>query len=203
MIAVLRAHGISENIIDAFTAIDRKEFIPLALKDQAYENKNIPLAANAYTSKPSTLATLLTFIHPQPNHKVLEIGSGSGFLLALISHITQGNSFGIELLPSLAFSSQTVLKKNPKAAIIHKNGIPGLKNKNPYDRIIVSGSVKEIPTHLLRQLNTNGQLIINSNGKLLKIQKTLFSKKIVAQLEGFYFPPLQIQPIHSNLSYLV
>src|SRR3989338_4258532 len=92
----LSSIGFSKKIINAFEKVKRENFVPENLKDLSYEDTALSLQEGATISQPSTIAFMLDLLNLEGKEKVLEIGSGSGYVLALLSHLTKGKIYGVE-----------------------------------------------------------------------------------------------------------
>jgi len=188
----LKYNGFHEKIINAFAKVKREDFIPEQYQNLAYEDIALPLEQVATISQPYTIAFMLNLLELQPNknQKILEIGSGSGYVLALISEIIKkGKIYGIEIISSLANKSKKLLKRDKKITILNKDGSNGLPEKAPFDRILISASANEIPSHLYQQLKNNGILVAPVRDSIFQIRKK--NKKIeIKEFPGFVFVPL-------------
>jgi len=190
LIESLRYHGFSEKIIRAFEKIKREEFLPEKEKKYAYEDTALPIGYMQTISQPYTIAFMLDLLELKDEQKILEVGSGSGYVLALISKISKNSEiFGIERIKELAENSRTKLEKYRNIKIIYGGGFKGLKEEAPFDRILVSASAEEIPEALIKQLKYNGVLVSPVGGSILKIKKTKKENKI-EEYPGFVFVPL-------------
>ncbi len=127
--------------------------------------------------------------------KILEIGSGSGYVLALINKILKSlkikyyEIYGIERIKELAEGSKKIFEKNKKIIIIRKDGSKGLPEKKPFDRILISAAFEKVPEHLFGQLKENGVLVTpvrNSIFQFKKIKGKIKSK----EFPGFIFVPV-------------
>lgn len=189
LIESLRHHGFSERIIRAFKETDRENFIPEKEKKYAYEDTALPIGYMQTISQPYTIAFMLNLLELKDEQKILEVGSGSGYVLALISEISKnGKIFGIERIKELAENSRKKLKKYRNIKIIHGSGFRGLKEEAPFDRILVSASAESIPKNLIRQLKDKGILVIPVRESILKITKG--KKNKIEEYHGFRFVPL-------------
>ena len=192
----LRAQGFSKEIIDAFSKISREKFIPSRLESSAYEDTALPIGHNQTISQPYTIAMMFSLLQLKKSQKVLEVGSGSGYVLALISNIVgnKGEVYGIERLKELADKSRKFLREHRNIRVYNKNGIYGLPKKAPFDRIIISAGYNEIPHRLISQLRDNGIIVApiglgygESLMQFKKIKNKLILKK---EIPGFVFVPL-------------
>jgi len=197
LIESLRSRGFEDKIIDAFSNVKREKFIPRKLKSFAYNDEALPIGEGQTISQPYTIATMLSMLDADRGDKILEIGSGSGYVVALLSEIAgykgkeKGQVFGIERIRELAVKSKKAVK-DYHAKVYNKNGFYGISGKK-FDRILISAGCNEIPKPLIAQLANNG-IIVAPIGN--KFQQSLISYKkinnrLVLQNEipGFIFVP--------------
>lgn len=186
----LEKKGYSEKIIAGFAAIDREKFVPEHLINYAYEDIALPLAEGSSISQPSTLAFMLELLELEKSQKILEIGVGSGFSLALISSIANsGVIYGLEINPHMAVKAKEKLSGFSNAHVIQKSGFYGYQEKAPFDRILISASCEEKPYYLLDQLTENGILVAAVKDTIVQIKK--IGKEVKEQVfHGFSFVPL-------------
>lgn len=190
LITSLKNDGFPNKITDAFSKIKREDFIPEEYKKYAYEDGPIPIGLGQTISQPYTIAFTLNLLNLKDNLKILEVGSGSGYVLALINQISPNSEiYGIELIEKLANNSKKLLAKNKNIHIISADGTKGLKTKAPFDRILVSASSKQIPKTLLQQLSPDGIMVCVVNYSIIAIKKTPKRNKITKH-PGFTFVPL-------------
>ncbi len=168
LLKLLKGHGFKEPILKAFEKVKREKFIPEKFKSEAYENYAIPLEEESTISQPSTIAYMLNLLELKRGQKVLEIGSGCGYVLALIKEIIEeGIIYGMEISHNLVKQSREYFKGYKEIFIINKDGYYGIdKIFRPLDRILVSAAYDKIPVHLYEQLNNQGILVAPvNNGK--------------------------------------
>jgi len=188
LITYLKTEGFPKKITNAFSKIKRERFIPEKFKKLAYENRPLPIGNNQTISQPYTIAFMLNLLDLKNNQKILEVGSGSGYVLALINEISKNSKiYGIEIIEKLVKSSRKILSKNIKITL--KDGNKGLKENSPFDRILVSASAKKIPKKLLKQLSNKGIIVCVVGNSIVKIRK---KKNQIRKIEylGFSFVPL-------------
>lgn len=193
LLELLKSEGFSIKILKAFSKIKRENFIPLSLKPYAYLNEPLPIGKGATISQPYTIAFMLELLELNKlnnKSKILEIGSGCGYVLALLDQLSKNSEiYGIEINPELVKKSKQILKQNKNIKIINKNGSNGLKEKASFDRILVSAEFDRIPTHLYSQLKNNGILVTPVKNSIFQIKK--INKKIkIKEFPGFIFVPL-------------
>lgn len=190
LIASLRKKGFSESIVKAFEKVKREDFVPEHLIGYAYEDMALPVMDGSTLSQPSTVAFMLDLLDVKEGQKIVEIGSGSGYVLALLAEMNQsGKIYGVEILKDLAVKSMKYLESRKNVEVVIRNGSNGLPELAPYDRIIISASCPEVPRHLLSQLNDNGVLVAAVKQSIFQIKK---SSEGITEKEypGFVFVPL-------------
>ncbi|MEM5811831.1 MAG: protein-L-isoaspartate(D-aspartate) O-methyltransferase [Candidatus Aenigmatarchaeota archaeon] len=186
----------TKEIISAFLKIDRKNFIPSVFLNEAYNDYPLPIGEGQTISQPYTVAFMLELLEPKKGQKILDIGFGSGWTTCLLAEIVgkKGKVYAIEIIPEVfEFGKKNIEKydflKEGRVEIFCADGSKGLKEKSPFDRILVSAAAKEIPQELINQLENNGVLVIPDFEGIYKI------KKIDGKIEkeyyyGFVFVPL-------------
>ena len=190
LIEDLRKRGFSEKIIKAFEKIKRENFIPENLRKHSYEDIPLPIGYEQTISQPYTIAFMLNFLELEDKQKILEVGSGSGYVLALISEICKKcKIFGIERIKELAESSKKRLTKYKNVKVIYGDGSKGLEKEKPFDRILASAAAKNIPQKLVNQLKIRGILVAPVRSSIVKIQRFTNENKI-KEYPGFRFVPL-------------
>lgn len=190
LLASLKKKGFSESIIRAFEKVKREDFVPEHLIGYAYEDIALPVMAGSTLSQPSTIGFMLDLLDVKDNRKVLEIGSGSGYVLALLAEMNpSGKVYGIELLKELAVKSMKYLEIKKNVEVVIRNGSGGLPEHAPYDRILISASCQEVPRHLLSQLTDEGILVAAVKQSIIQIKKSA-GQTIEKEFPGFAFVPL-------------
>lgn len=158
----LRLRGIAdERVLQAMLRVPRHDFAPERFRDQAYEDHPLPIAEGQTISQPYIVALMLEALGLSPADKVLEVGTGSGYVTALLAELVR-EVISIERHPSLADHARQLLAdlgyKN--VAVIAGDGSRGVSEFAPYDAIIVSAAAPELPQELIAQLADAGRMII-------------------------------------------
>lgn len=193
LIESLKKQGISDKVVSAFANVKREDFVPHSLIGFAYEDFSLPIETGATISQPSTSAFMISLLELEKGNKVLEVGSGSGYSLALISNIIEeGEIYGVEITKRLAVKSSETLSIDKKIKIYNKDGREGLQKFAPYDRILVSASCEDmrIPYNLAEQLKEGGIMVCAVKQSIFQIKKTA-GKLIEKEFPGFVFVPLR------------
>lgn len=182
------------SIEEAFETIDRAKFMPADVRHLAGYDQAVPIGYGQTISQPYTVGLMLQWLDPQPGHKVLDIGSGSGWTTALLAHLVspKGKVFAVERIPELMeFGLGNVEKIGIKNAEFSTAGEElGLPEEAPFNRILVSASADEFPEILMDQLNIGGKLVIPISSDILEITKTSKKGRDVRKHPGFVFVPL-------------
>lgn len=158
----LRARGISdERVLAAMQRVPRDRFAPERYRDQAYEDHPLPIGEGQTISQPYIVALMLQALVLRETDKVLEIGTGSGYLTALLAELA-ADVVSIELHASLAEAARALLSEMGyrNVHVIAGDGSHGFSQSAPYDAIIVSAAAPQLPQELLDQLADGGRMII-------------------------------------------
>ncbi|MFW5746696.1 MAG: protein-L-isoaspartate O-methyltransferase family protein [Nanoarchaeota archaeon] len=182
------SHQFPEHIVEAFRAVPRESFMPEEYGTEAYADAPQPIGQWQTISQPSTIAFMLQLLElDAPLDAVLELGSGSGYVLALLSEICpDADIYGVELDADLVQSSKKNTKRYSHITIYHRNGKNGLAEHAPYDRILISASSDEPPFHLRDQLEADGVIVAPVQDSILKI-----TQDTVIEYPGFRFVPFK------------
>ena len=162
LVDTLISKGIkNEVVLEAIRTIPRHWFMDSSFLDHAYQDKAFPIAANQTISQPYTVAYQTELLEVEPNHKVLEIGTGSGYQTAVLC-LLEAEVYSIERQLELFKKTCLFLPKIGYVAkrLIFGDGYKGLKEEAPFDRILVTAGAPFVPKPLLAQLKVGGRLVI-------------------------------------------
>lgn len=191
----LRARGIrDERLLAAMARVPRHEFVDPRYRDQAYEDHPLPIGAGQTVSQPYIVALMLERLDLQPSSRVLEIGTGSGYLTALLAELAQ-QVYSIERHAQLARQAEETLSRLgvTNVAVLVGDGSKGLPEHSPYDAIIVSAAASQVPPALFEQLQEGGRMIIPvgpPEAQELQLVRKREGKALISVLEGCRFVPL-------------
>ncbi len=158
----LREQGIQDlAVLRAFGETPRHLFVPGALRHRAYEDTALPIGHGQTISQPSTQARYLEALDLRGKERVLEIGTGSGYQAALLSHLAE-MVVSVERVPSLAEGARAALEEAgiTGVMVVVGDGSLGWRPEAPYDAILVAAASPAVPQPLLRQLADGGRLIL-------------------------------------------
>lgn len=184
----------TDRIIDAFSEINRIEFVPKEIELQAEANVALPIGCGQTISQPSVVAFMLELLDPQKDQKILDVGSGSGWTTSLLSYIVgrNGKVVAVERIKELLETG----KKNTDKFGFVKKGIAefheagsqlGFPEEAPYDRILVSASTGKIPQDLVDQLKIGGMMVIPIGNSVVFVEKKNETEIYKEEFPGFSF----------------
>ncbi|MBI5257307.1 MAG: protein-L-isoaspartate O-methyltransferase [Burkholderiales bacterium] len=147
-------------VLSLLAMVRREDFVPPAYKALAFIDSEIPLPAGQAMLTPRVEARLLQETHAQRHERVLEVGAGSGFMAALLSHRAQ-SVISLEIHPELVQMATDNLRRTgiSNVSVRQADGALGLPGESAFDAIVLSGSVAVVPQVLLNQLKVGGRLI--------------------------------------------
>ncbi len=158
----LRARGIrDERVLAAMAAVPRELFVPPGLRAEAYADHALPIGHGQTISQPYIVALMVESLALRGQETVLEVGLGSGYASAVLSHLA-GRVVGIERLPELAELARVRLATLGHAhlEVVVGDGFTGWPAAAPYDAILVSAAADAVPGALVEQLLPGGRLVI-------------------------------------------
>ena len=180
----------------AFEEINRANFVLPEYKNSAELDIPLPISFGQTISQPTTVRMMLEWLDARPGDKVLDVGSGSGWTTALLSHIIGSKSkvFAVERIPELLkFGEENCRRIGVKNAEFFLTETKlGLPESASFDRILVSASAEKLPTELIDQLKVGGKLVVPVGNSIFEIKKTKTSTKTIEH-RGFVFVPLIIK----------
>lgn len=195
LIETLRIKGIrDEKILAAFEAVPRHFFLDKAFEEWAYVDKAFPIGNDQTISQPYTVAYQTSLLELKPREKVLEIGTGSGFQAAILSALG-ARVFTLERQEALYSKTKILLKEMGFKGIrmFLKDGMEGLPEFAPFDKILVTAAAEKVPKPLLDQLKIGGILVVPVGDKrqqmykIIKLSDNQFER---LKLDYFKFVPL-------------
>jgi protein-L-isoaspartate(D-aspartate) O-methyltransferase len=157
----LQARDIQDTrVLKAMRAVHRHEFVPANVREMAYEDHPLPIGNGQTISQPYIVALMTQLLEVSKDHRVLEIGTGSGYQAAVLSVLAR-EVYSIEIVVSLAKESSGTLKRlrYNNVTVRQGNGYLGWPEQAPFDRVIVTAAPPELPQVLLDQLKPGGKLV--------------------------------------------
>lgn len=196
MIMRIRGRGISDNaVLRAMELVARKRFVDQKFWDVAYEEQSLPTSCGQTLSPPLTIALMTQMLELSPEHKLLEIGTGSGYHTAILSKIVK-RVYSVERYKQLIAEAEARFKALAitNHVIRHGDGRYGWRGQAPFDRIILTCALRAEPAMLIDQLAPNGKLVAVVDDQLTRYSKA--RKKVT--VETLF--PLQIPMIEAGKS---
>jgi len=178
----------------AFRTVHRADFLPAGLRVAAGADQALEIGYGQTNSQPSTVRAMLRLLEVQPGHRVLDVGCGSGWTTALLGALVgeHGRVDGVEIIPELVAWGRENLAGYPLPwTHIHQavEGVLGLPEDGPFDRILVSAESSELPTPLVAQLSATGRMVVPVAGRMLVVRRTGSTAEV--ERHGYYsFVPL-------------
>lgn len=148
----------SHSVLSAFLSVPREKFVPESLQALAYVDKDLEIASGRYLTHASPVAKLLQLATIAQEDSVLEIGSGTGYVTALLS-LLAGKVVGLESDAALADAARANLAGASHVKIVTGDLEKGAASEGPFDVIFLNGAVEEVPDALFQQLKDGGRLI--------------------------------------------
>ena len=158
----LRSKGITDmRVLTAMEMVDRGLFVKGLFSDRAYEDVPLPIPCGQTISQPSVVGLMTQALRVSPRDKVLEIGTGSGYQAAILSHLAR-RVYTVERHRPLVAAASAIFQKLDLSNItpILGDGSHGLPDQAPFDRIIVTAAAEDPPSTLLSQLKPGGIMVI-------------------------------------------
>jgi protein-L-isoaspartate(D-aspartate) O-methyltransferase len=194
----LSSRGITDaRVLQAMLRVPRHEFVPQPYREQAYEDHPLPIGEGQTISQPYVVAAMLAMLQLNLSDKVLEVGTGSGYVTALLAELA-AHVYSIERHASLAQNAHNVLARlgHRNLTLITGDGSLGLLNAAPFDAIIVSAAAADVPQALVDQLAEGGRMIIpvgNAESQQLLFIRKIAGQPVISAREAVRFVPLVSQ----------
>jgi len=191
----IRERGVrDQRVLAAMLEVPRHEFVQESLQADAYEDHPLPIGAGQTISQPYIVAVMLEYLRLQPTDRVLEVGTGSGYVTALLSRIC-GEVYSVERHAELAAAAEATLARlgysNLKIRV--GDGGQGWPEYAPFDAIVVSAATSEVPPALFAQLREGGRMVVPvgpSASQQLQLIRKVNGQPEVQVMEGCRFVPL-------------
>ena len=190
----LRESGITNSrVLSAIEKIPREIFIPENFRNQAYENIALPIGEDQTISQPYIVALMTQALELEKNHKVLELGTGSGYQSSILSLLVR-RVYTIERIKSLLIKAEEKFNELKLTNIVTKfaDGNLGWKEQIPFDRIIFTAATNKISSNFFNQISNNGIVvapIIEGSKQILKKYIKKDNEIIIEKLTNVLFVP--------------
>jgi len=201
--AVARAAGaesgkptISSGVIATMAKVPRHSFVPADQQRFAYENRPLPIGYGQTISQPYIVALMTDLMRVEPNHTVLEIGTGSGYQAAILAELAK-DVCTIEIVEPLATEAQRRLREQGYGRVRAKigDGYYGWEDCGPFDSIIVTAAASHVPPPLIRQLKAGGRIVVPVGTAFLTQHLLLVEKKTDGSIVTRQILPVRFVPL--------
>jgi protein-L-isoaspartate(D-aspartate) O-methyltransferase len=186
---------LSEDVRMAMESVDRSLFVPQDQAMQAHQDSALSIGHGQTISQPFIVALMTQLLSPQSYHSVLEIGTGSGYQAAVLSRLV-AQVYSVEIIGTLAIQAAENLSRNGfnNVHIDVGDGYDGWVEKEPFDSILITAAIPEIPDPLFNQLREGGRMVLplgSSSGiqQLVVVEKTIDGTQDVRQVLPVNFVP--------------
>jgi protein-L-isoaspartate(D-aspartate) O-methyltransferase len=193
----LRRRGISDQaVLRAMDEVPREYFVTPELIESAYADQALPIACGQTISQPFVVAYMTEQLEVEPAHRVLEIGTGSGYQAAVLSRLA-GEVVSVERYRTLAEAARTRVETlgYTNVTVVVGDGMDGAPDFAPFDRILVTAAAEEIPEALTAQLAEGGKMVLpvgprDDTQYIVKLDKQSGGKLVRDNLIAVRFVPL-------------
>lgn len=192
----IKNRGVSDpNVLAAMQAVPRHRFVPRNLVSVAYTDRPLPIGEGQTISQPYVVALMTEILQPAKDHRILEIGTGSGYQAAVLSQVV-AQVYTIEIKKELHNKSNKTLKSLGYNTVQtrHSDGYFGWPEQAPFDAIMITAAIDHIPPPLLKQLKDGGRLALPLGNPFSYQNLVLVTKQgedlHVKQITGVLFVPM-------------
>jgi protein-L-isoaspartate(D-aspartate) O-methyltransferase len=195
----IESRGIrNPDVLRAMYATPRHLFVPSRFRSEAYGDYPLPIGFGATISQPHVVALMTELLKPEKRHKVLEIGTGSGYQAAVLSQLVR-RVYTVEIVPELAEAARNTLQSLGYSNVFVRqgDGYEGWSEQAPFDRIIVTAAPPEVPEALIRQLAAGGRLVAPIGSGWLQ-ELVIIDKQPDGTLHRSAGPPVLFMPMRHN-----
>jgi len=182
--------------MDAMAKVPRHEFVPFMQKSYAYQNRPLPIGHGQTISQPYIVAIMTDLIKPQPDHRVLEIGTGSGYQAAILSEVVN-EVYTIEIISALGKQAANRFKTLHYGNIQSRvgDGYYGWEDVAPFDGIVVTAAASHVPPPLIKQLKPGGRMVIPVGSPFLVQHLVVIDKHADGKVTSRQILPVRFVPL--------
>jgi protein-L-isoaspartate(D-aspartate) O-methyltransferase len=188
--------ALDPRVLEALGRVPRHEFVPEAQRRFAYENRPLPIGHGQTISQPYIVAIMTDLIGPEPDHRVLEIGTGSGYQAAVLAELVDA-VYTIEIIEPLGRGGKARLQGlgYDNVTVRLGDGYYGWPEAGPFDAIVVTAAASHVPPPLLSQLKPSGRMIIPVGSRFLTQQLLLIEKEADGRIRTRQLLPVRFVPL--------
>ena len=192
----LDKEALDPRVMAAIARVPRHEFVPAEQRPHAYANRPLPIGHGQTISQPYIVALMSDLIKPQAGHRVLELGTGSGYQAAMLAELT-GQVYSIEIIEALGTQAAERLSRLGYDNVTTRigDGYYGWEEHAPFDAIVVTAAASHVPPPLVAQLKPGGRMVIPVGSRFLTQQLVLIEKDPGGQLITQQILPVKFVPL--------
>ncbi len=183
-------------VLEQMARIPRHEFVPDDYRGAAYENRPLPIGHGQTISQPYIVAIMTDLLQPRQGHRVLEIGTGSGYQAAVLATLVD-RVFSVEIIEALGEAARKRLQRLEYANVTVRvgDGYYGWPEEAPFDAIIVTAAASHVPPPLIEQLKPGGRMMIPVGNRFTVQQLILIEKNLDGSLTSRAMLPVRFVPL--------
>lgn len=185
-----------ERVLAAMRKVPRHEFVPESEKRSAYDDTPLPIGEGQTISQPYIVALMTELAQPNENHRVLEIGTGSGYQAAVLAEIVE-HVYSIELESTLARRASDVLQKLDYGNVTVRagDGYVGWAEHAPFDSILITAAPDHVPEPLIEQLKPGGRMVVPVGPIAATQQLRVLEKDAAGKVTSTVVAPVRFVPL--------
>lgn len=192
----IKKEALDPRVMEAMNTVPRHALVPINQRSDAYLNRPLPIGYGQTISQPYIVAIMTDLLNPQPEHKILEVGTGSGYQAAILSRLVR-QVYTIEVIEALGKRAKVDLAElgydNIQTQI--GDGYYGWRQHAPFDGIVVTAAASHVPPPLIQQLKPGGRIIIPVGSRFLTQQLLLITKDEGGNLTTRQILPVRFVPL--------
>jgi protein-L-isoaspartate(D-aspartate) O-methyltransferase len=188
--------SIDESVLEAMAAVPRHLYVPERVRQRAYANRPLPIGHGQTISQPYIVALMTDLLQIEPDDKVFELGTGSGYQAAVLARLAR-EVHTMEIIPELAEQAEKNLKEAGagNVRVYEGDAYYGLPREAPFDAIVVTAAAGHIPPPLVEQLKPGGRMVIPVGSPFLTQQLTLVRKDKGGSVKTEHLLPVSFVPL--------
>ncbi|WP_244531904.1 protein-L-isoaspartate(D-aspartate) O-methyltransferase [Nitrosomonas aestuarii] len=192
----LERDNLDKKVVKALAKVPRHEFVPKNLQYAAYENRPLPIGHGQTISQPYIVAIMTNLLQVEKNDRVLEIGTGSGYQIAVLAELVD-KAYSIEIIEPLGKQTKTLLQRLGYNNIALKigDGYYGWEEHAPFDAIIVTAAASHIPPPLIKQLKPGGRMVVPVGSRFMVQELLLVQKSDKGEISTRQLLPVGFVPL--------
>ncbi|WP_217705634.1 protein-L-isoaspartate(D-aspartate) O-methyltransferase [Peristeroidobacter soli] len=189
--------GVSdERVLAAMRKVPRHEFVPESEQRMAYHDTPLPIGENQTISQPYIVALMTELARPEKDHRVLEVGTGSGYQAAVLAELVD-KVYSIEIEPTLARTASDVLQRlgYDNVTVRAGDGYMGWQEHAPFDVIMITAAPDHVPAPLIAQLKPGGRMVVPVGPVAATQQLRVLAKNAAGDVTTTVVAPVRFVPL--------